>query len=618
MSAALVDSARTGLDRERSERAAVPSLVRYAASGPPPLVRGVTDLVGLGVHPAAPGPGGEGGPASRVPPYVPRDADTRLRAAVAAGGLVLLVGESTAGKSRAAFEAVRVVCPDHRLVVPARPDAVADLRPVLAGARRAVVWLDDLERYLGPGGLDLTELTAWLANRDAGQVVVLATIRYRERQRYTRDGAGPGVWRAAREVVEQAAEFDLDRDWSPGELDRAAGFGDDPRIKGALRAADRFGLAEVLAAGPEIARAWKAAWAPGANPRGAALVAAAVDARRAGLDTPLPRDLLIALHEHYLAERGGPLLRPESEADALAWATAPVYATSSPLLPAGDEQHRAFLAFDYLLDLPALPSVPEATHRLLGMDDVNLNIRYSPRIKPYEAGDPGLDHEPVPSWGIPEQLRLCLPADPGLDHKPDPPPVPDSTWTTLVERTTPEQAYRVGRMALDQHRYGSALTAFTRAAGADVPLSRYYLGVILGECGHPDRALLHLRQCLTQDQHTLGPDHPDTLITRHQIAYYTGKTGDTMEALRLMREVFSDELRVYGPDHPSILTTRSQIAYYTGNTGNAAEALNLYHQLLADRERILGPYHPRTMRTRRQVGYWSKRAGTERRPEPRS
>ena len=98
--------------------------------------------------------------ADEVPPeYVPRDADDGefgLRAKVAAaaerGGFVLLVGGSSVGKSRCAFEAVRALLPEWWLVHPAGPGDVAAL--AAAPVARTVVWLDELQRYLdGEHGL---------------------------------------------------------------------------------------------------------------------------------------------------------------------------------------------------------------------------------------------------------------------------------------------------------------------------------------------------------------------------------------------------------------------------------------------------------------------------------
>ena len=110
----------------------------------------------LGVHAAI----SVAGVPDEIPPeYVPRDADAAesgVRAKVAAaaqrGGFVLLVGESSVGKTRCAVEAVRTLLPDWWLVHPSDPDQVAAL--AAAPPSRTVVWLDELQRYLdGEHGL---------------------------------------------------------------------------------------------------------------------------------------------------------------------------------------------------------------------------------------------------------------------------------------------------------------------------------------------------------------------------------------------------------------------------------------------------------------------------------
>lgn len=85
---------------------------------------------------------------------MPRDADTAefgVRAKVAAaaqrGGFVLLVGRSSVGKTRSAFEAVTGLLPDWWLVHPDGPGEVTDLAQ--APSARTVVWLDEMQRYLG-------------------------------------------------------------------------------------------------------------------------------------------------------------------------------------------------------------------------------------------------------------------------------------------------------------------------------------------------------------------------------------------------------------------------------------------------------------------------------------
>jgi hypothetical protein len=122
----------------------------------------------LGVHAAIRVPGV---PDNVPPEYVPRDTDADehgVRAKVAAaaerGGFVLLVGGSSVGKTRCAAEAVKALLPDWWLVHPAGPGEVAAL--AAAPPPRAVVWLDELQRYLdGEHGLTSGVVRALLKPR---------------------------------------------------------------------------------------------------------------------------------------------------------------------------------------------------------------------------------------------------------------------------------------------------------------------------------------------------------------------------------------------------------------------------------------------------------------------
>src|SRR5260370_16104146 len=82
-----------------------------------------------------------------------RDIDERLRAELAAkaeqGCFVLRIGGSSAGKTRTLYEAVRAAVADWGLVHPG--DAEAIHRLAEAPTPHTVVWLDELQRYLGPG-----------------------------------------------------------------------------------------------------------------------------------------------------------------------------------------------------------------------------------------------------------------------------------------------------------------------------------------------------------------------------------------------------------------------------------------------------------------------------------
>ena len=86
---------------------------------------------------------------------MPRDVDHGPREQLANGGFVLLIGDSTAGKTRAAFEAMTATLAGHLLICPAGVDAVAIALTRTAQERQCGLWLDDLERFLGTGGLSV-------------------------------------------------------------------------------------------------------------------------------------------------------------------------------------------------------------------------------------------------------------------------------------------------------------------------------------------------------------------------------------------------------------------------------------------------------------------------------
>jgi hypothetical protein len=295
------------------------------------MVRDLSDPIAIGVHPA------EAieiaGAIDRLPPYITRDREPDLHAALRRGDFVLLVGESTAGKTRAAFEAMRLLLGDCRFVAPSSREALPGLLDSLDEAGDYVVWLDDLERFLGPGGLTVSVLGRVMS--PPVRTVVLATIRSHEFDRY-RDraegqlaGSDREAWREGRAVLRQAQIIHLSRRWTDPEQLRAQAYTADRRLAQALRTADKYGIAETLAAGPELAETWQLGWTPGHHPRGAALVAAAVDARRIGYHRPLPLTVLERMHGAYL--EGRPELRPESLQEALQWATTPTFPNGANL-----------------------------------------------------------------------------------------------------------------------------------------------------------------------------------------------------------------------------------------------------------------------------------------------
>ncbi|WP_152551931.1 SEL1-like repeat protein [Actinokineospora spheciospongiae] len=311
----------------------------------------------LGAHPAAPAPGAAAGP----PPYVPRDVDPELDALLVDGGLVVVEGDSASGKTRTAAEAARRTLPDRTLV---QPRDAADLRAWATtdpAPTDTVVWLDDLERFLVPGGLDQDLLTR-LVPAGRTDVLLLATLRSRARLTLTAAGsqAEAELARRAADVLGPATTVTLRRAFSAAELDRAETLRTDPRIADALDRSEDDALPERLCAGRSTAARWHRGFDSDdvTALTGAAIVAAAVDVKRAGCTTPVSRKVLAELYGHYLDNAP---IGPAAFDAGLAWATQPVRGTGGCLLTRPDD---TFEAFDYLVDGAEAP-VPESVWEVL-------------------------------------------------------------------------------------------------------------------------------------------------------------------------------------------------------------------------------------------------------------
>ncbi|MGN6254966.1 MAG: hypothetical protein ACTHO8_08315 [Solirubrobacterales bacterium] len=149
------------------------------------------------------------GASGPLPPYVHGEIDRRLDDALAEYGFVLVTGNSLAGKSRAAFEAIRRLRPRAEVLTPEDPATLRQLLmldpPLLDTWRPIVVWLDDLRRFTGEdrppgeGAAESPKLSAALIARhlDAQRgrflgrrvrVLFVATMSEREYDLLTKGG----------------------------------------------------------------------------------------------------------------------------------------------------------------------------------------------------------------------------------------------------------------------------------------------------------------------------------------------------------------------------------------------------------------------------------------------
>jgi len=380
-----------------------------------------------------------------LPAYVPRAIDDQLKWAVAGGGLVLVHGRAAAGKTRSAYEAIRRVRGEYALLVPAHPGSLEPLVAAGFDFRNVVIWLDDVDRFLAPGGID-EHLLGRLCPLGRHDVVIVATIRDGAMARlHTQSYSGEGdtslaaVVQAGAWLVRQVPsdrQIYVDRHLTTDEERRVAASmaESDERISMALQA--DAGFAEYLAAGPALMRYWSI----GDHPLfdvGQALISAAVECRRAGYPNYLPTALLESLYRSYLPTAQRHRADLPTVTDAVAWACRPILGASSCLLP---HTAGAYQVSDYLVD---------AT----------------------EAGDGPLAGAPVL----------------------------DQVWSVLLGATTPlvlcavgMAAYRAGRMDIAKTALGGPASAGDHTAGR-------FLAAMLVDEGRYDAAEPYLRQAVAAD-----------------------------------------------------------------------------------------------------------------------
>nr|MDT0660602.1 hypothetical protein [Micromonospora sp. DSM 115978] len=297
----------------------------------------------LGIHAAIRTPD----TVDELPRYVGRCFDRELSALIRRGAeqgcFVLLVGGSSTGKTRSLYETVRDIVPDWSLAQPATTQEV--LRLLHEPVERTVVWLDEMHRFLG----STPPLTrAAVSSLKNARMIVVGTLwseEYTARKELRPVGL-PDRHAHDRTLLELAEVISVEptlRDDERRTAERVALT--DERIRIALSSGDA-GLTQVLAAGPDLLHRWEQA-----PPYARAAIAAAADARRLGIHTPLAPELLVDAMAGYLppAERVTDPARWLDE--ALPYATKPVHGTVAALFPRPGRRPgtlAGYVAADYL------------------------------------------------------------------------------------------------------------------------------------------------------------------------------------------------------------------------------------------------------------------------------
>src|SRR5258708_26037104 len=117
-------------------------------------------------------------------PYIERDQRDKREEAVGLGRAVLVVGHSMSGKTRLAAEVVKRKFPDALLLNPESGKALQEMLDGGLDTAGVVVWLDDLERFLGVDGLTVGLLDRLITDG----AIAVSTIRVQQRETYRPPG----------------------------------------------------------------------------------------------------------------------------------------------------------------------------------------------------------------------------------------------------------------------------------------------------------------------------------------------------------------------------------------------------------------------------------------------
>ncbi|MFE5519891.1 helix-turn-helix domain-containing protein [Streptomyces virginiae] len=322
----------------------------------------------LEVHPAGPG-GVASGPGRSgirtMPAYVRREHDRVLAdlvedAAAGRSRAVVLVGGSSTGKTRACWEAVQPLAEEGwRLWHPFDPtraqDALEDLPLV---APRTVVWLNEAQHYLGDptmGERIAAAVHRLLMTVERGPVLVLGTLWPDYATQYTALPArgGGDAHSRVRELL-AGRTLSVPESFDAPALAAAAALAEDGDrlLADALSRAGAEGrITQDLAGAPELLNRYRHA-----TPAAAAVLEAAMDARRLGVGLHLPQTFLTDAAADYLTDTDYDQLTDDWSQRAFTELAEPVHGKQAPLRSTTPRPRRR----------PPTPSPPAQSPHLAG------------------------------------------------------------------------------------------------------------------------------------------------------------------------------------------------------------------------------------------------------------
>ncbi|MFG3064805.1 hypothetical protein ACGFYM_40625 [Streptomyces sp. NPDC048231] len=204
-----------------------------------------------------------------------------------------------------------------------------------ADLSRTVIWLNETQRYLGPGKLS-AKIARQLLTDAAHPVILIGTIWPSDYERLS----GTASFHAtdeidwdSRDILRLARCFTI-RAFSKTERDRAKELASaDPRLKEAFSHEKGEHMTEVLAATPDLIRRWENA----SDPLGFAILKAGIISRLCGHPELIPLQVLKPLTASLLTRAQRAQAADDWLTRALEWACEPVRGDIAPLRPEAAE-----------------------------------------------------------------------------------------------------------------------------------------------------------------------------------------------------------------------------------------------------------------------------------------
>ena len=290
------------------------------------------------------------------PAYVPRAHDPALRADLTAAAasrlsfMIVLRGTSSTGKTRSLWEAVQALGHGWMVIRPRSAAAARALPEAGLWDRPIVVWLNELQGFLGPDGTGLSvDVLRDLRQVADAPLVAVGTLWPDKIHNLTGGGrddirseahqllTGPSVrWHDVAPTLTTPTEKAAARELATR----------DPRLARAIQDPDRVGFAQTLAGAHELLEHYR-----NAPTMAGLLLDAAADVRRLGHTHALRPELLQAVAHALWDDQHAPTLPPGGWLkDALGYATRPLRSDDGvrALIPIDTADDTGYELADYL------------------------------------------------------------------------------------------------------------------------------------------------------------------------------------------------------------------------------------------------------------------------------